>query len=274
MHRVFAEAVAVLDHARTPLHYADLAELALERLGRSRSSVDWPRQIEDVREKLLLARRLGTAYVGAPHCLAVKQAWFGTDQLDLLNADSVLIPVDLLAVVDGVVEAWQREEHMLRKVRGSSDLRRMRALFKGFVVEAQVKPFFAAMWPNFYEAPDNEGRVTSSCAHDFKLRINGRLFLVDVFSRKLNGSYDPPQYKPRATLHLACDLEQDSVIWRGVAGRDEFVEGIHPVTLRSPLRMVVWLNSEHAGLPYHEIADAVALVGSARAAEHVAGGAR
>lgn len=264
MDLVFREAAAELDLQRMPVHYEVLTRRAVERLGELPSTLSWQRQIEDVREKMLEAGRYGTSYVGRPHCLAVKASWFSTNQLDLLNADSaVAIDVDFLAVVDGVVEGWQREQHMLKKARAASDVSRMRALFRGYAVESQVKPFFRAMWPAFYREPDNEGDLTAPCNHDFKLAIRGRTYEVDVFSPRLDGSYGRPKWKPKADLHLACDIESSCVVWRGVMTRAGFVENVHPLTSHSPLRMVVWLNTLHAGLPYDEIAAAVSLRGAA-----------
>jgi hypothetical protein len=265
MEHVFREAAAELHAQRMPVHYRMLTERAVERLGVAASRINWKRQVEDVREKMLCAGQYGTAYVGEPHCVGLIRSWFPSQQLDLLNADTeaVRIDPDLLAVVDGVVEGWQREEHMLRKARAACDVSRMRGLFRGVTIEALVREYFRAMWPDFYAPPDNEGKLDAWCGHDFKLRIGGRTHLIDVCAPKLNGSYAAPPNKPRADMHLSCTLERPAVMWRGVATAQVFKDGKHPVQHRSPLRMVVWLNTKHAKLPYEEYA---AALGNRRAA--------
>ncbi|GAI65950.1 unnamed protein product, partial [marine sediment metagenome] len=65
----------VADATMAPMHYAELTRQAFLRLSTPTTSVNWKRQIEDVREKLLKAGRHGFGYIGAPHCLAYLKEW-------------------------------------------------------------------------------------------------------------------------------------------------------------------------------------------------------
>jgi hypothetical protein len=77
--RISFELEQALVPVRFGLGHRQLVVAALLRLGvrpDAQQSYDWPRQIEDVREKMLARRRFGCFYLGAPHCLAAKQWWF------------------------------------------------------------------------------------------------------------------------------------------------------------------------------------------------------
>ena len=266
MPMVFKACSDVLDVECIPMHYADLTERALVTLGSSRLTVDWPRQIEDVREKMLIAGRFGSGYVGSPHCLAFKRSWFpGAEDPTLFNLDAgdstcVRFATSPRHFINAGTEALCRAPHMLTKV--ASSRRRWLGCMIGLSVEHHVKAWFQRSWPKFYEDPDNEGRFADPCNHDFKLRIGSTHLLVDVFSSGASREWRAPAAgKPRADLHLACEFDRDawSVLWRSVTKGDEYSTKYYPEAATSPLWMRAWLNCRHADLPYDEIVSAASV---------------
>lgn len=249
----FAACSRVLDEQLVPMHYRELTASALEAVGMARADVDWQRQVEDVREKFAEAGRHGAAYLGSPLCLVVKRDWFGADQADLFPATSIYIDGNATAGLHGAFEALMRDEFMKQKTRAPKESVRL-GRARGLVIQAHVAEWFAARWPLYYRAADNEGRWSEWCAHDFKLHVRGRTYLVDVSGRTVAGEYGNHGGKTPVDLHLLCDFADDCVSWDGVVRGRDFVGNVPPTKWTSPARMVAWLNCERAGLDYQALA--------------------
>lgn len=102
MTEIFPACQAVLLEAWEPLHYVGLTRRAVARLGVLPESLNWNRQIEDVREKLLDARRYGLAYTGAPECLAFLSSPVGGLPLGA---------VELPWLYQATVSRWLKDGH-------------------------------------------------------------------------------------------------------------------------------------------------------------------
>lgn len=242
----------ILERELRPLHYAKLTEMAIAAMGVPLHHVDRAKEIENVREKLAIAGQYGTCYVPAPYCLVALRYWFPSPQLDLLNADSIMIPGHAQHGANGAFEALMRAPYMLTKeLTNTERLNRGRA--QGFVTEGHVTPWFKSRWPEFFVEAENRGQWKDPCDHDFKLRINNRLLKIDVFGQRLNGYYRGPKLKPKADLHLLCRIAGQHVEWHGVRRAIAQGEMVFPETSASPIRMVVWLNCLKHGIDYSAI---------------------
>lgn len=251
---LFRACSAVLDEEMRPLHYAELTRRARARLFVSESEVPATWAKEDVREKMLARRKFGCVYLEAPHCLAAKGGWWSGAQMEL--GPSLFPPVAIhgssSAGIEGAFEALMRAPHMLIKTAASTQSINI-GRARGLVIEAHVRQWFAAKWPEFYVAADNEGRWEMPCAHDFKLRVGGSMYLVDVFNPNLDGSVSNRSGKRGVHLHLHCESIGNDVVWHAVIKGADY-RGVIPAHRQmTPARLVVWLNCAAVGLDYVEL---------------------
>ena len=252
---VFDACYQVLLRRITPIHYAELTEVALGDLGISKRDVHWTRQIEDVREKMLLAGRFDTFYVNKPYCLGAIRWWFDDRQLRLTHpTDGVWIAGSAKLGADGAFEALMRDPYMkVKTVAPREKVARTRA--NGLVAEKHVADWFKTNWPELYLPPDNENVWQSPCSHDFKLKIRGKVFLVDVTAKKLSGKYgNPGKGKKKVDFHLVCEIAGKNVLWKSVFTGSNYDTEIYPdVNGIQPERMIAWLNCVNQGLDYKAI---------------------
>jgi hypothetical protein len=249
MTELFQACSDILDANLCPAHYADLTRQAVERLGYRIDRVDMERSKEDVREKMLLAGQYGAFYLGRPYCLAAKRHWFKGPQLELLQLDTVVIPGNATSGYEGAFDALMRHAHLIHKNPLASVATVVRARARGKVVEQHVVDLFALRWPGFYLPPDNARKYKRVCRHDFKLKIDRRIYEVDVTTKNAL-----PAGKHVVDFHLFCQLVGPDVIWRGVAPGKLFATNPAPEQMLSPQRMVVWLNCKAKGFDYDLLA--------------------
>jgi len=255
MPQMFTSCYEVLCEKLVPLHYAKITELALSNLGLMRKDVNWHRQIEDVREKMLLAGQYGTFYVSHPLCLGGLRWWFDDVQLRLLKpSDGIIIPGHAARGAKGAFQALMRTEYMRKKTTASLESI-MEGRSRGLVLEAHVAGWFRENWPEFYRSPENEGDWQSPCNHDFKLVIDGQTFEIDVSGPRRDGQFgDPGGGKKKAALHLLCAIDDQNVYWKSIIRGTNFREAVMPdFEGICPERMIVWLNCKREGLDYEAI---------------------
>jgi hypothetical protein len=259
MTELFRKCREVLDQRLIPLHYAELTKLALVECGLTKRDVNWSRQIEDVREKMLLAGQHETFYIGAPYCLAGVRWWFQSEQLRMFHPSTgVFIPGSAQSGADGAFNALMRDPDL--KVKTNAPVPRIkRGRANGFVIEQHVADWFKHYWPKFYIAPDNEGQWKRWCDHDFKLVVDGVAYKVDVSGKRLNGTHgNSGQGKKRIDFHLLCELIDRDVLWSDVRTGATYNKVI--ISEQGgiwPERLIVWLNCRHNGIDYKAIKDHV-----------------
>jgi hypothetical protein len=237
------------------MHYAKITELALDHLGVPIKSISWHRQIEDVREKMLLAGQFGTFYIGQPSCLGGLKWWFENAQRRMIHpTEGIRIAGHASHGVGGAFEALMRDEEMTKKTNAPIErVRKGRA--RGLVLQAHVTGWFGEKWPEFYRPPDNKGLWKQSCNHDFKLAVGDKVFEIDVSGPRSNGTFGNPGGGKRvADFHLICEIVGKNVWWRSVVEGEKFTKDISPdFDGVWPERMIVWLNCERDGIDYKEI---------------------
>lgn len=258
MDELFPVCRDILKKELKPIHYTDLTAKALQYLGLTENDVNWQRQIEDVREKMLLAGQYKTFYIGKPYCLAGLRWWFESDQLRLINPTTgIKIPGDASAGADGAFEALMRDPNM--KIKTTAPIERIaKVRTSGLVLEKHVAYWFKKNWPVFYLPPDNERQWATPCNHDFKLKIKNNIFKVDVTGKRLNGNYGNPGEGKRAVdFHLLCEIIGPDVLWHSVYRGSDYKKIIIPEGQSFngmwPERMIVWLNCLRDGIDYQAI---------------------
>ena len=259
MMELFQACSEVLDQAKVPMHYRELTLASLQRIDYDKAKVNWSRQIEDVREKMLLAGRFNTFYTGRPlGCLAAKRDWFETGRFFATVNQEQIIPIDPSIVESVAYEALMRVPHMLQRNLYASQERRNAALARGFTIEFPVRQHFREQWPEFYKPPANEGIWERWCDHDFRLEVGPYNWKIDVSGPDQNGQYSNPG-KRTADLHLLCRKDDGHILWEAVE-RGERFQGIVPLGFaKSPLVFTVFLNCYKHGLPYDRLKAAAAL---------------
>lgn len=268
----------VLDRALVPMHYADLTELALSDVHVPVSGVDFKRQKEDVREKILEARQNGMFYAGAPLCMGAKTRWFRLSQRQLIVSpdETIRIPGDILVAVEASVEAHLRSPLMIPKaprmktacetfVRDPRAALRDRptlgtlqklltARIAGLINEAHVSAWFRSQWPSLWVEKSNADDYTRWASDDFRLMIGGRLRSVDVMGPNSSGAYaNPGGGKTPATYHVLCRLDADGVVWERVIRGEDFAnadDAIPESVGLTAVQMTVYLNCITAGIDY------------------------
>jgi len=257
MPKLFQACSKVLDDNKRPMHYRGLTLAGLQKLGRSKEGVNWTRQIEDVREKMLEAGQYGTFYLGKPYCLAAKRDWFITDRFFAPIGQSQRISIDPGLIETVTFEALMRQPYMQKKNPFANEGRRLAALAKGLAIEAPVKQFFREQWPDFYLQPDNEGKWTIPCDHDFWLLVDGYRWKIDVCGPNQYEEYrNPGQGKKSVAFHLLCRRESGYIIWEAVHKGENFQGTVTLENAISPLVFIVFLNCYKYGVPYDELKQA------------------
>lgn len=258
MGALFRACCDVLWRELRPIHYADLARLAVESIGYVPSEVDGQRTKEDVREKLLEARARGTFYTHGPHFCGAMRDWFREPQRLLFNPDEVasdrhLIPASLSASGTACLEAVMRCRTMLTKVADTPA--RWIGLTRGLMIEQHVSDYFRREWPEHWAPPDNAGRYDRPCEHDFKLEVPDRLLRVDVMGPRRDGTFGTPSGggKRPADLHVLASIEGNAVRINGFYTGEALSEQMSPWTTQPFSRLAVWLNCFKHGFSYGDL---------------------
>lgn len=248
-HDIFLACKEVLDTTLKPLHYEELTRRGLRVLGVLESEVNWKKQIEDVREKMLERRwQQSVFYLGDPCYLGAVTHWF---QRGFNLGEPIVIPTDVSIAIQGTYEALMRD-NMVKKNPSASDSARMMAKAQGMQTEQPVKEWFKSNWPILYRPSDNDRQWTRPSDHDFKLKINGRAFGVDVSGPDRDGNHGNTSGKKPTDLHLICAPTEDNraIEWLAFVRGSEYTKNLVPELCVSPLQLIVWLNCIQDGLPY------------------------
>lgn len=251
---LFPACVDVLEEAKTPLHYRELTERGLAKIGKDKSLVNFEKEIENVREKLLLARRRGTFYTKSPLCMGALTSWFRTEQLQLFHGEEIVIPGNAQAGITGAFEGLMRSPFMLQKEKAANTERLNYMRAQGLVLQEHVALWFKEHWPMFYKEARNYRQWANPCNHDFILNVGNHAYMVDVTGPDKHGCFGKKPRKPTTDIHLTCYPSGKFCIWNGVLRGSEFKETVIPETASSPISFVVWLNCHKNGINYSEVA--------------------
>jgi hypothetical protein len=241
---IFPICANVLRERLVPIHYAELTKMTLEKMGLQKEHVHWQRQIEDVREKMLIAGQYDTFYVGNPLCVGAIKWWFESEQQRLLLPTSgILIPGNASSGASGAFNALMRDPYMIVKTRARNE-RIKEARANGFIIEQHVSDWFQLHWPEFWQPPDNQNKFKSWCDHDFKLNLDGKIIKVDVSGKKLNGTYgNPGKGKKKTDFHLLCEIQSANILFSAVRSGSNYMNIIDSeLGSIAPERLIVYLN--------------------------------
>lgn len=259
MPALFRACVEVLADSLSPWHYADLAAEALRRLGLAADADTLRRAKEDVREKMLEAGRFGTAYTGPPHYLAVLSRWFPSAQRELLNpaTEPIIVRAHAGWAIDGCLEALLRSKHMVTKIADTPA--RWEGMARGMILERHVAGWFRDQWPDSWAPPDNAGRWREWCNHDFKLRLYGRAYLVDVMGPLRDGMFGLPAGggKRLVDLHVVARQRGADVAICGFQHGKALAERFGEEETIPICRLAVRLNCEARGWDYRAVAASI-----------------
>lgn len=258
MKDLFPACISVLDNAKTPLHYKTITNLALKSLGVHPSSVNLIKEIENVREKLLIAGQRGTFYTGAPLYAGALRSWFVSDAQISMTLDCIEIPGSAKAGADGAFESLMRAPFMVIHNPSLANTERLnRARSSGLVLEKHVAQWFQREYPDFFSDAENSGIWTRHCSHDFSLTVAGRKFLIDVAGPDDRGNFGKRGRKSSTDIHLLCRIAGDSCFFEGVVRGNAYQTDIDPQQIFSPTAFIVWLNCAKAGIDYSHAAPRV-----------------
>lgn len=259
MQILFPVCVEVLRDALEPLHYAELTKRALDILNIRVDFKEFLRLKEDVREKLLLANRYGTAYIvdaGDAYCVGVLSQWFMTNQLALFNGEweGLRIHGSAAAGFKAAFELIKRRPHMITK-QVENDQRELSAAF-GIIIEEHVSQWVHEQWPMFWRPPENFQQWARPCNHDFRLRLKDRMVEVDVMGPKGRGEngllFDVTTKKP-ADIHLCASIHKKDVVLHGFMPRNRLRATWEAHETLPISWFIVWLNCQRLGYDYAAI---------------------
>ncbi|MDZ4263818.1 MAG: hypothetical protein U1B30_15990 [Pseudomonadota bacterium] len=255
---LYPACVAELEDRLVPVNYRELTSMALARLGVSRETVNWNRQVEDVRERFADCpkHKDGAGYTGPPSFLAFLNSWIRTEAAPhLFNNDKpIVIESNFPSSEEACFEALMREPYMMTKTSTSRE-RRIRGLARGMLIQHHVCHYFRSRWPAFYVPPENEGKWTMPCDHDFKLIIGVKLRKIDVMGEHLDGRFGLSAWKRPVWIHILARLYENQLVLEGFkpgpqfSDKDQFdwwdSDSIRP--------LIVYLNCQKAGIDYTEL---------------------
>lgn len=252
---IFPVCVDILRENLIPTHYVELTKAALLKLGLTPNDVNWQRQIEDVREKLLQAGRYETFYIGDPYCLGGLRWWFETGQLRLLHpTQGITIPGNAQSGVNGAFEALMRFPEYKIKNPNAPLENRTYTCARGLVLQEHISDWFKQKWPKFWLPPENHKQWKTGCSHDFRLNIDGDIIKIDVSGPRLNGTFgNPGNGKHLTDFHLICEIIGQDVLWRDIRRGTEYQSILFPEAGICPERLVVWLNCLKHNIDYKAI---------------------
>ena len=250
---IFSKCHEVLRESIRPLHYADLTEMALNGLGITKDQVDWNKQREDVREKMLIAGQHKSSYIGKPHCLAYLLDWIPCGQLRLNVCDeSIPLSSSWITANKAFYEFAMRTAYMEDKTKIASQSDIFLRRFRGLHGERIVVNWFENTWPQFYLPPENEGQWERWCSHDFKIKSKNRVFEVDVAGSRHDGLYYRPRGKHAVDIHIFWNesTEHDGIEVQGFRPGKEFSGEFAIFETRPISHLIFWLNCLEMNLDY------------------------
>lgn len=289
MDALFPVCVEVLREEQRPLHYAELTRKALARLGYSWHDVPWQKQVEDVREKLLLAGSRGTAYIGRPYCVGVLREWFpDPDCQMMLNMEELALPLRAEICTEAMVDAIYRFNYMqtktftakkelglfpdvaeelvgeivgeIERYRAVAEVlpsldNRIRGAARGKLIEFHVADWFRQKWPENYGHSPNRGRWNEKCKFDFSLRFGSKIYLFDVAGPNQDGTFGHPRGGGKKTVdfHVLGGLNSNSVLVYGFVTGKRFTERIFKEFSNPLIWLVVYLNCTKLRIPYGDL---------------------
>jgi hypothetical protein len=252
MGSLFRACESILWDRFMPVHYGDLTRLAIGELGVEVTKKEFVRCKEDVREKMLEARRYGTFYVPSPHFFGAIRDWFKTDDVPLLNVEPYLIkiPSDATWSIEASTEILMRRRYMLDKIPSADPLRRERGASSGIHIEKHISYYFRDHWAEQWFPPDNENKYYLPCPHDFKLFIDGVMYQVDVMGPHANGKFSVGDKKV-VDFHLIGEVAGPSYYFQGFLQGGDVPSGyFSPTVVKPPSRLIVLLNCAKHGIDH------------------------
>ncbi len=223
--------------------------MALDDLGELYSNAEFDRMKEDVREKMLKARQLGSAYIEKPYCLGVIAEWFGVRQADLFNVYPwhVRIRGNASWCVEAGADLLMRAPYLRTKVKDS--YQRWLAASHGIVIQQHISEWIRYNWPDAWLPPDNYQNWGQWCDHDFKLKTAGKTWKVDVMGPRRDEMFGMPAGggKRPVDLHLFGQLDGEDVVLNGYLRGDELEDSFAVENTKPMYRIIVRLNCDLHG---------------------------
>lgn len=199
--------------------------------------------------------RFGSMYNA--RCEGIKTEWVLRETLDrqrsLLVGDPFDIEYSNSVAIAAESEAACRQPHMRNKY-GQSEAAHFRAIADGLIVEHHVRSVFASRWMKSLRHADNHLKWQQYCSHDFKLRIDGNWYDVDVCRPDRFGDYGCKGYKRPVNIHIVAQRFGDIVSIEGWSPGKEFAGTAPTYAMRNIRQLFFILNCDAAGIDFREAA--------------------
>lgn len=253
----------ILDEFERPMHYSQLANLALDALdppymagGSGSEARVRARQVEDVRYNLALPQRFDMMYLPEPHCLVASRGWFvdrreQAQNLCLwnnLDIGSHERSGSITAARRAALQAIRVFPKLLQK--SPNKVGHENGASVGFVIEEELREWFKETWPTLFKNGP-EGRTPI----DWWFVVDGKRWAVDGLSA-INGVASFPRDKHRVDIHVVGEAKGKNWEPVGYLFGNEIPTGRFDVTKTRPIvQLIVWLNCHKFGLPYKELSE-------------------
>ena len=230
-----------------PIEVKELTRMAVDKIEPGKENIK--SEIEDVREKFVYSKKYNVGYIGKPHCLVFLNDFVKTPQR-VINFERINIPILLQSASNGAFEAVKRFEFMIDK-RNDNKLWKINeapdSLIKfrieKFIIEKTVAMYFQNRWSKYYIEPSNDNDYKHFAKDDFRLKINDKIFTVDVATPNKDGNYGNIKGKHPSDFHILAEKKHNGVDLVGFVAGEYFKNTFFSFETLPIKRLVFFLNT-------------------------------
>lgn len=246
----------ILNEKIRPIHYSRLTDMVVDRLDFRNANTFKIK--EDLRERILQYGNNGIAYTGKPYYMAYLKRWVYKDQLTL-NTETIEIPLSVTESTKGACEAIFRFKYMKNKYKNgyfsidTASYKDVEFRVKRLIIEQNVSYYFKERWPKFWMEPSNYNNYKMPASDDFRMKINRRVYNIDVCTPGKNDMTGKVLQKNPAHLHIIVKPYKYNIEIQGFITGKEFKSKYWKTGETKPInQLIFWFNCMEYEIPYNE----------------------